>query len=252
MSMSQEQRKVAFVTGAASGIGRATAKAFAGAGYAVALVDRTEDAGREAEEEIAQSGECAFIACDVTDDSAVRGAVAQTVERFGRLDAAFNAAGIDGEPGKFTADSTMENWNRVIAIDLTGVWSCMRYQIPAMLASGGGAIVNCSSVAGLVGAPTFSAYVAAKHGVVGLTKTAALEYARQGIHVNAVCPGMIDTPMTQAGLTADILEPLLAECPIGRFAQPIEVATAVVWLCDPGTSFVTGQALAVDGGWTSR
>ena len=251
--MQASTRRVAFVTGAASGIGRATAKAFAASGYAVALVDRTEDAGREAEAEIGQTGECAFIPCDVTDDSAVKNAVEQAVQRFGRLDAAFNAAGIDGEAGKFTADSTIENWNRVIAIDLTGVWSCMRHQIPAMLASGGGAIVNCSSVAGLVGAPTFSAYVAAKHGVVGLTKTAALEYARQGIRVNAVCPGMIDTPMTRAGgLTAEILEPLLAESPIGRFAQPIEVATAVLWFCDPSASFVTGQALAVDGGWTSR
>ena len=245
-----DTRKVAFVTGAASGIGRATAKAFAEKGYAVALVDQTEDAGREAAAEI--GGECAFFRCDVTDDSNVRGAVAQTVERFGRLDAAFNAAGIDGEAGKFTADSSMENWSRVIAIDLTGVWSCMRYQIPAMLESGGGAIVNCASVAGLVGAPTFSAYVAAKHGVIGLTKTAALEYARQGIRVNAVCPGMIDTPMTQVGLTTDILEPLLAESPIGRFGQPMEVASAVLWFCDPNASFVTGQALAVDGGWTTR
>jgi NAD(P)-dependent dehydrogenase (short-subunit alcohol dehydrogenase family) len=247
-----DARRVAFITGAASGIGRATAQVFVQNGYAVALIDRTVDAGREAEEQISQYGECAFIPCEVTDDSAVQGAVAQTVERFGRLDAAFNAAGIDGELGKLTADGTMENWNRVIAIDLTGVWSCMRYQIPAMLKSGGGAIVNCSSVAGLVGAPTCSAYVAAKHGVVGLTKTAAIEYARQGIRVNAVCPGMIDTPMTQAGLNAEILEPLLAESPIGRFAQPTEVSTAVLWLCDPGTSFVTGQALAVDGGWTSR
>jgi NAD(P)-dependent dehydrogenase (short-subunit alcohol dehydrogenase family) len=247
-----DARRVAFITGAASGIGRATAQVFVQNGYAVALVDRTVDAGREAEAQISQYGECAFIPCEVTDDSAVQSAVAQTVERFGRLDAAFNAAGIDGELGKLTADGTMENWNRVIAIDLTGVWSCMRYQIPAMLKSGGGAIVNCSSVAGLVGAATCSAYVAAKHGVVGLTKTAAVEYARQGIRVNAVCPGMIDTPMTQAGLNAEILEPLLAESPIGRFAQPTEVSTAVLWLCDPGTSFVTGQALAVDGGWTSR
>jgi NAD(P)-dependent dehydrogenase (short-subunit alcohol dehydrogenase family) len=248
--MMAKARRVAFVTGAASGIGRATAKAFAEQGYAVALVDQTEGAGHEAAAEI--GGESAFFRCDVTDDSNVKDAVAQTVARFGRLDAAFNAAGIDGEPGKFTADGNMENWQRVIAIDLTGVWSCMRYQIPAMLASGGGAIVNCSSVAGLVGAPTFSAYVAAKHGVVGLTKTAALEYARQNIRVNAVCPGMIDTPMTQVGLTPEILEPLLAESPIGRFAQPIEVASAVLWLCDPSASFVTGQALAVDGGWTTR
>lgn len=250
--MAGQQRKVAFVTGASSGIGRAAAEAFIARGYATALVDRDEAAGRRLAAELGAAGACVFIPCDVTDDETVRRAVATTVERYGRLDAAFNAAGVDGEHGKATADGSMENWNRVIAIDLTGLWSCMRYQIPQMLETGGGSIVNCASVAGLVGAPFFSAYVAAKHGVVGLTKTAALEYARQGIRVNAVCPGMIDTPMSRAGMTPEIAEALVAESAIGRLGEPEEVARAVVWLCDEAPGFLTGQAIAVDGAWTAR
>jgi NAD(P)-dependent dehydrogenase (short-subunit alcohol dehydrogenase family) len=187
----------------------------------------------------------------VCNDDTVREAVERTVRSFGRLDAAFNAAGIDGEVAK-TAESSLENWNRVIATDLTGVLSCMRHEIPQMLKTGGGSIVNCASVAGLVGAPYLSAYVAAKHGVVGLTKTAALEYVRQGIRVNAVCPGMIDTPMTRKGLTPELTAKLLEESPIGRFGQPIEIASTVVWLCSEGASFLTGQAIAVDGAWTTR
>lgn len=250
--MAGQECKVAFVTGASSGIGRAAAEAFIARGYATALVDRDEAAGRRLAAELGVAGACVFIPCDVTDDETVRRAVATTVERYGRLDAAFNAAGVDGEHGKATADGSMENWNRVIAIDLTGLWSCMRYQIPQMLETGGGSIVNCASVAGLVGAPFFSAYVAAKHGVVGLTKTAALEYARQGIRVNAVCPGMIDTPMSRAGMTPEIAEALVAESAIGRLGEPEEVARAVVWLCDEAPGFLTGQAIAVDGAWTAR
>lgn len=250
--MAGAQRKVAFVTGASSGIGRATAELFVARGYATALVDRDEKLGRELEQQLRGRGECTFIRCDVTDDAGVRSAVEQAVTKYGRLDAAFNAAGIDGDQGKMTADSSMENWLRVIAIDLTGVFSCMRHQIPQMLKSGGGAIVNCASVAGLVGAPYVPAYVAAKHGVVGLTKAAALEYARQGIRVNAVCPGMIDTPMSRAGMTPEILAALLAESPTGRQGQPSEVGAVVVALCDEGSSFLTGQAIAVDGAWTTR
>lgn len=246
------QRKVAFVTGAASGIGRATAQAFVGRGYATALVDRDENLGLKTESEFRVAGECRFIRCDVTDDAAVRAAVDKTIETYGRLDAAFNAAGIDGEAGKTTAECSLENWHRVMAIDLTGIWFCMRHQIPAMLKSGGGAIVNCASVAGLVGAPYVAAYCAAKHGVVGLTKAAALEYARQGIRVNAVCPGMIDTPMSRAGMTPELTAALVAESPIGRQGQPSEVGAMVLALCDGNMSFVTGQAIAVDGGWTSR
>jgi NAD(P)-dependent dehydrogenase (short-subunit alcohol dehydrogenase family) len=243
---------VAFVTGASSGIGRAAAKAFIARGYATALVDRDETLGKQVAAELSGSGECAFIRCDVTDDEAVRQAVEQTVARFGRLDAAFNAAGIDGEMGKTTAECSMDNWNRVLAIDLTGVWHCMRHQIPQMQKTGGGSIVNCASVAGLVGAPFCGAYTAAKHGVVGLTKAAALEYARQGIRVNAVCPGMIDTPMTQTGIAPEIKAVLVEESAIGRMGQPEEVAAAVVWLCDGAPGFLTGQAIAVDGAWTAR
>lgn len=245
------QRKVAFVTGASSGIGKATATAFAAKGYATVLVDREEAAGCAVEAELRKQGECRFIACDVTDDAAVQRAVEQAVAAYGRLDAAFNAAGIDGELGKATADCTAENWHRVLAVDLTGVWHCMRHQIPAMLASGGGSIVNCASTAGISGAATFAAYCAAKHGVVGLTKASALEYARAGIRVNAVCPGMIDTPMTQ-GLAPDLLKPLLDASPTGRMGKPEEIANAVLWLCDEGASYVTGQAIAVDGAWTSQ
>jgi NAD(P)-dependent dehydrogenase (short-subunit alcohol dehydrogenase family) len=246
-----DQRKVAFVTGASSGIGRASAAALIGRGYATALVDRDETLGREVEAELRSKGECAFIRCDVTDDAGVKAAVEQTVARWGRLDAAFNAAGIDGEH-TLLADGTMENWNRVVAIDLTGVFSCMRHQIPQMLKSGGGAIVNCASVAGLVGAPYVGAYAAAKHGVVGLTKAAALDYAAQGLRVNAVCPGMIDTPMSRVGLTPEITEALLAESPTRRLGQPEEVAAAVVFLIADAPGFLTGQTIAVDGAWTAR
>ena len=245
-------KKTAFVTGAGSGIGRATAIAFARAGHAVALVDRAEDAGRAAADELAGAGHDAlFIACDVTDDAAVEQAVAQTFQRFGRLDAAFNAAGIDGEQGKLTADISPENWHRVLAINLTGTWSCMRHQLPAMLQSGGGSIVNCASVAGLVGAFGFAAYVASKHGIVGLTKSAALEYVRQGVRVNAVCPGTINTPMN-AGLDPALLQSLLAAAPAGRLGSPDEVAGTVLWLCSEAGGFVNGQAIAIDGGWTTQ
>jgi NAD(P)-dependent dehydrogenase (short-subunit alcohol dehydrogenase family) len=244
-----DQRKVAFVTGASSGIGRATAAAFTSHGYATLLVDRDEGLGREVEAKLRQTGECAFVRCDVTDDDDVRRAVEQAISLYGRLDAVFNAAGIDGAQAP-VADSSRENWDRVIGIDLTGVWSCMRHQIPALLRSGGGSIVNCASVAGVVGAPALSAYVAAKHGVIGLTKAAALEYARQGIRVNAVCPGMIETPM-QASLAPELKEQLIAMSPMGRYGQPEEIASMVLAICENG-SFVTGQAIVVDGGWVAQ
>ncbi len=248
----ENQRKVALVTGATSGIGLATAEAFLARGYATVLVDRDHDSGRVVEARLRKSGDCTYIHCDVTDDGTVRQAIEHAMSVYGRLDAAFNAAGIDGEAGKPTADCSMENWNRVVATDLTGVFSCMRYEIPEMLKTGGGSIVNCASIAGIVGAPYVPAYVAAKHGVVGLTKAAALEYARQGIRVNAVCPGIIETPMTRKGLTPDIKAQLVEETPIGRIGSPAEIASAVLWLCDANSSFLTGQAIAVDGGWTTR
>jgi NAD(P)-dependent dehydrogenase (short-subunit alcohol dehydrogenase family) len=244
-------RKVAFVTGGASGIGRATAKAFIARGYAAVLADYDEGAGRRAEAELGAAGDCRFVACDVADDESVRRAIEQAVAAYGRIDAAFNAAGVGGETGELTATASNENWRRVMDINLTGVWYCMRHEITAMLETGGGAIVNCASLAGIRGAMGLAAYSASKHGVVGLTRSAALEYARQGIRVNAVCPGLVDTPMTQA-VTPEVAALMNSLTPLGRFATPEEVATAVVWLCDEANSFVTGQAIAVDGGWSAR
>jgi len=240
--------KVVFVTGAGSGIGRAAAEAFVRRGYATALADVNEDAGRNIEAELRALGECTFFPCDVTDDDTVRGAVGGTVATYGRLDAAFNAAGIDGEHGKRTAEGTMENWNRVIAVDLTGTWSCMRYELPAIVEAGGGSIVNCASVAGLRAAPTVSAYTAAKHGVVGLTRVAAREYAHAGVRVNVICPGTVDTPMFRSSMAPEVIERLVATNPTGRLAAASEIAEVAVWLCEDAPGFLTGQAIAVDGG----
>lgn len=245
--------KIAFITGAGSGIGRATARLFAARGHAVALVDMSEEGGSATEAAIRDAGgEARFIQGNVADDDSVRAAVEQAIAAFGRIDCAFNAAGIDGEVGKLTADCSLDNWHRVIGVNLTGVWHCLRHLIPAMLTTGGGAIVNCASTAGIRGAPTCGAYSASKHGVVGLTKAASLEYASQGIRINAVCPGMIDTPMTRKPGMAEVIQELVTVSPLQRIGQPEEIGAAVFWLCGPDASFVHGQAVPVDGAITSR
>lgn len=246
-------RKVAFVTGAASGIGRATARRFAQEGYAVAVVDVSEEGGRETLAQIhAAGGEATFIHCNIADAESVKEAIADAVAAYGRIDAAFNAAGIDGEPGKLTGECSDANWDRMLAINLTGLWYCMREQIAQMLAQKGGTIVNCASTAGIRGAAFCGAYSASKHGVVGLTRTAALEYASRNIRINAVCPGMIDTPMTRKEGMSDLIAGLVGQSPTGRIGQPEEVAATVAWLSGPDSTFVHGQAIPVDGALTSR
>jgi NAD(P)-dependent dehydrogenase (short-subunit alcohol dehydrogenase family) len=245
------QRKVAFVTGASSGIGLATAEAFLRKGYATVLADRDTAGGEAALARLEAIGPCRFVPCDVADPASVNAAVAGAVASFGRIDAAFNAAGIDGTRAPLL-EATQENWDRIIAVNLTGIWHSMRAQVAQMVRQGGGAIVNCASSAGLVGTVMLPAYVASKHGVVGITKATALDYVRQNIRVNAVCPGMIDTPMWQRAISPELTEELLKTDAIGRLGKPGEIAAAVVWLCDDSASFVTGQALAVDGGFTAH
>lgn len=246
--------KVALVTGAASGMGLATARAFAEAGAAVALADVNDDAVHSIAEELAAEGHKAqAIRCDVTDEAQIAAMVEQTVSTFGRLDAAFNNAGIQ-VPAVETADAIGEEFERLMAINLRGVWNCMKYELRHMREQGSGAIVNNSSIGGLIGNPGLAIYHATKHGVLGLTKSAALEYAARGIRINAVCPGTIDTPMVAEMLARqpELMNDILRAQPNGRMGRPEEIASAVLWLCSPGAGFVIGHGLVVDGGYTVR
>mgnify|MGYP006098410677 CR=1 FL=1 len=250
--------KTALVTGGGSGIGRSTAIAFGAAGAKVVVADVDEAGGKETVAQIeAAQGTAMFVTADVSKASDVENMVNATVAAYGGLDCAFNNAGIQGALDQ-TADCTEENWDRITGINLKGVWLCMKYEIAHMLKSGGGAIVNNSSNFGLVGSNGMPAYSAAKHGVIGLTKTAALEYAQSSIRVNAVCPGPVQTPLVDKILSAqpDLADGIIASIkerePIGRFGQPEEIATAVVWLCSPEASFVVGAILPVDGGFVAQ
>jgi len=242
--------KVALVTGGGAGIGRASALAFARHGARVAVADMDMAGGHETVRLVKEvGGDGAFVLCDVSESAEVEALVRQVAEANGRLDYAHNNAGIAGDI-VLTADCTEENWDRTMNINLRGIWLCMRYEIRQMLVQGGGAIVNASSTAGLVGSRRSSAYAAASHGVIGLTKSAALEYAQAGIRINAICPGPVRTPMMERimGGNAQIESQMIARIPLGRMATPEEIAEVVVWLCSDGAAFVTGHALCADGG----
>lgn len=244
--------KVALVTGAAAGMGLATAQAFADAGATVVLADVDENAVRAAAQKLVGAGHNALaIRCDVSDDAEVAAMVDRTVAEFGRLDAAFNNAGVMARIAPI-ADSTREEFDRVIAINLRGVWCCMKHELRQMERQGSGAIVNNASVGALTGNPGIASYIASKHGVVGLTRTAALEYVKHGIRVNAVNPGLIDTQIARDVVAGDekAYADIAKNVPIGRAGRPEEIASVVLWLCSPGASYVVGHALTVDGGMT--
>jgi NAD(P)-dependent dehydrogenase (short-subunit alcohol dehydrogenase family) len=247
--------KVALVTGAGSGLGLATAKAFAASGAAVVLADWNEKSVRSAAEELkAQGHRTLALRCDVSDDAQVESMVRQTLTTFGRLDAAYNNAGVQNVLAE-TSDTTREDYERVMGINLRGVWSCMKVELQQMRKQGSGAIVNCSSLGGLIGGAGRGIYHAAKHGVIGFTKSAALEYAARGIRINAVCPGLIKTPMSDQMVAAgqgEALKEMEKSIPMGRVGRPEEIANAVLWLCSDAASYMTGQSISVDGGFVMR
>jgi len=242
--------RVALVTGGGSGLGQAASRILAERGARIVVADVDEAGGAATVGQCEQAGsEAVFVRTDVTSELDVQTAVGTAVERWGRLDAALNNAGTTG-PTKPVADYTLEEWNAVIALNLTGVFLCLKHEIPQMVSQGGGAIVNTSSGAGLVGFAGLPGYVASKHGVLGLTKAAALEYVTAGVRVNAVCPGSTRTPMLEGlmGGNPDIERAMEQSAPIGRLARPDEIAEAMVWLLSDAASFVVGHAFAVDGG----
>jgi NAD(P)-dependent dehydrogenase (short-subunit alcohol dehydrogenase family) len=246
--------QVALITGAAGGMGLDTARAFAAAGAAVVLADVNTDAVCTATDELTAAGhEALGVACDAADEEQVAALADRTVAEFGRLDMAFNNAGIM-LPVADAADEPAEAFDRVTAVNLRGVWACMKHELRVMREQGSGAIVNCSSLGGLVGNPGRAAYHATKHGVLGLTKSAALEYAPRGIRINAVCPGTIETPMVADMVATGQLsiDDAIAGQPIGRLGRGDEIAAAVLWLCSAGASLVVGVALPIDGGYTAR
>ena len=248
----QFQGRVALITGASSGIGRTTAIAFAEEGAKVAIAARRAAESEEIVREIqSKGGEAIFVATDITKPDHVERLVKTTVDRFGRLDLAFNNAGVLGTPFVPTPEYAVDTWEQVISVNLTGVFLSMKYEIPAILASGGGAIVNMSSIAGKVGGGGGIAYYASKHGVIGATKAAALEFAAKGIRINAICPAVIKTEMADQ-LLAKAEAPILAAHPIGRFGVPEEVSEVVTFLCSKKASFMTGHAYAIDGGLLAR
>jgi len=248
------QRKVVLVTGAGSGIGRACALGFAKDGCTVVIADQDEMHGIQTAHMVeAVGGYAHFIRCDIAQVNEVQHLMESIVGRFGRLDVAVNNAGVEGVKASIT-ECTLQDWERVMAVNLRGTWLCMKYQIPIMKRQGGGVIVNCSSIAGMVGFPDMPAYTASKHGVVGLTQTAALECARSHIRINAVCPGVIQTAMVDRYVNGDerVRRSLAESEPMGRLGNPSEVADAVYWLASDRATFVTGVALPVDGGWLAQ
>ena len=252
--MGQLDGKVALITGAGSGIGRASALVFAREGAKVAVADIVVEGGEETVRMVKEAaGEAFFIKADVANAAEVEAMVNTVVDTYGRIDCAYNNAGIEGQLAS-TDEYAEDMFDKVIGINLTGVWLCMKYELPHMLKQGSGAIVNTASGAGLIGVAGMSAYVASKHGVVGLTKTAALEYAKSGIRVNAVCPGLIQTPMVERITNGhpQLGEALVAAEPIGRTGRPEEIAESVVWMCSDAASFVTGHAMSVDGGFVAQ
>jgi NAD(P)-dependent dehydrogenase (short-subunit alcohol dehydrogenase family) len=248
--------QVALVTGAASGLGLATANAFAESGASVVLADVNEQQVQQVANKLADKGHSVLaVRCDVSNDVDVEAMVKKTVTAYGRLDAAYNNAGIQNVLAD-TADSPRDDYDRVMAVNLRGVWSCMKFELQVMREQGSGAIVNCSSLGGLVGGPQRGSYHAAKHGVLGFTKSTALEYAAKGIRVNAICPGMIRTPMSdqmEANGQGELLKQMLEQnVPMKREGRPEEIATTVLFLCSSAASYITGQSISVDGGWVMR